>query len=109
MLEQLLKLVAVSAYTAWKNTRDSNCPATRHYYQRMGHPEVGDLVLETSSFGSAPIDQIGRLLAIEPDPLWPEDWSYRIQTLDNREYTWTNAQFIVIPEDRLTHPGNLNK
>ena len=127
-IETLAGLIASCAYVAWTNTLVGNqCPASKHYFQRMHTPEPGDLVVEITNWKANPLDRIGRLVSadLEPPPHMseaeykPEDWDgkpwppytekvHRIVTLDGRNYYWTNADFVVIPESPFENPGRLD-
>jgi hypothetical protein len=122
--EEMLRLVASSAYTAYVNTLSGkNSPAQDFYYKRMSKPVVGDLVVETSSLCfyirncKSLINHIGRLESIksEPYPDWeaeegediPERNIWVIRTLDNRQFEWENCSFVAIPEQPYSHQGKL--
>lgn len=114
-----LDLLAISAYTAWRNTiTGRQSPDQQQYYNRMHNPIIGDLVLEITTFHSHPaIDRIGRLVSVtdEPYPTWANDGEchvrfgtvHTIETLDSRMYKWENCDFVVIPEDVYNHQGKL--
>ena len=115
-LTDLLELIASSAYIAYSHTLNgAGIPAHIRYFERMRHPEVGDLVLESTTMSRASaIDRIGRLKAITLEPLegWddideptPNEKVWTITTMDGREFKWRNADFIVIPEDPFKHQG----
>ena len=110
--KDLYRLIAVCAYRAYSNSLcGSPSPKLAEYYERHVKPELGDLVLETSSVGRRKdfFDSIGRLEKIEQEPFiiedWPEDEETPMETvhylkrLDGSEIRWTNASFIKIPED----------
>ena len=112
-----LELLAAAAYVAWNNVLSGcNSPDQNHYYERMGSPVVGDLVLETTSFRGSASDRIGRLKSItrEPYPDWGDEDEpaqtreiWLIETLDGREFRWENCKFIAIPETPFNHQGKL--
>ena len=116
-LKELLDLLAASAYVAWSNTLCGDpSQVQKAYYERMRKPEIGDLVLEVTTFRRASSsDKIGRLLSIEDEPYpdWEDDepaptrkvWT--IKTLDGRECRWENCDFIVIPEDPFQHQAKI--
>jgi len=118
-VDRLLELLAINAYVAYRNTLIGNpSTATKRYYERVSNPKPGDLVLEITNRGARVIDRIGRLLSVgveNPPPEevseddydeaeWGRPWppyqerTWRIETLDGREFRWWNANFIVIPE-----------
>lgn len=118
ILTEVLDLLAVNAYVAWSNVLSGcNSNAQNHYFEQMENPENGDLVLEITSMGRAEsIDRIGRLISTQRVPIagWededepaPTEQTWTIKTLDGREFTWSNANFIVIPEDSFEHKGRL--
>jgi hypothetical protein len=117
----LWRLIAIGAYTAYSNSLVGNpAPKVREYFERVSHPQVGDVVLEMSTVWrwaahavEAPRKQypeLGVLLRVteepfpaaegeEPDPTVTETVHY-IQPLDGSvpEYRWTNARFIQVPD-----------
>lgn len=102
-VELLLKTVVACAYAACRNSSmEGQCPEMVHYSKRMREPEPGDLVVEVTNWSEDPIDRIGRLLSVDGD-------TYRIKTMDERELSWSNSEFMVIPEDAFDHPGSLLK
>lgn len=119
-INDVVELLAVSAYVAWVNTIGSSTPAQRHYFERMMSPVLGDLILEITTRGRArAIDRIGRLISVTQEPYDYPDWDvsedgpiptrdvWIIETLDNRKFHWENCDFIVIPEDAFNHPGRI--
>ena len=129
LVEKSLHIAACSAYAAYRNTLSgTSSPSQQYYYERMSNPVIGDLVLETSSLTMndiRPIDRIGYLKSVlmTPYPI-PEYWDettdgsweengldsrdvWTIQTLDDREYTWENCRFIVVPEKPYGHQGDI--
>ncbi len=84
-------------------------------FERMSHPEPGDLVYERSSSFMLPpqfpdypaLNKVGHLISIarEPLPNWveydeddpnPGERVIYIRTLDGRTYRWTNADVVAI-------------
>lgn len=118
-INDLVELLAVSAYVAWSNVLSgSNSPQQDSYFKKMQSPVVGDLVLETTSIGRMDaIDRVGRLLSVQRESMkiddWPEDEetptekTWTIETFDDREFTWRNASFIIIPESEFEHKGRI--
>lgn len=121
-LEQVAELLAISAYIAWTNTLCSGRPPNvQMYYERMGKPNVGDLVVETttSKRGVSALDRVGRLISVREETKEVEGWDisvdgpyptylvYTIETLDGREFGWTNCNFVVIPEDPFNHQAKV--
>lgn len=93
----------------------NNCPRVNAIAERARHPQVGDLVFETTHrLGARNADMaatLGVLLAVEDRPLYAaEEWDeategkpcptetvYVLRTLDGRRFTWTNASIIALP------------
>lgn len=119
IIDELLKVCIAGGYQAYKNSLVGNpCPAVRDYFQRVTHPQPGDLVLEITAQNAQPIDRVGRLISVgmenpPPEVLSEEDYDeeewgrpyppyqeqvWRIRTFDGREFRWWNANFIVIPD-----------
>ncbi|MCP4374038.1 MAG: hypothetical protein GY797_38925 [Deltaproteobacteria bacterium] len=119
----LLKFIASSAYATYVNTLSGrNSPAQQFYFERARNPEIGDLVLEVSSFSQylkkseSLINHIGHLVSIKSEPYpdfeveelgedesVPERDIWTIETLDNRFFRWENCDFIVIPATPHDH------
>jgi hypothetical protein len=113
---QLLRLIAINAYAAYKNTLVGDAaPIIKEQFERSTHPDVGDVVLEISTiwrsskhsvdtpFGQFPY--LGKLLRIEYEPFPDDDADstfrekvFYIEPLDGsvKEYRWTNASFIRV-------------
>lgn len=117
VLRKTVKLLANSAYWAYKNTLWSKPEqSAAEYFERVSHPVIGDMVLEITNWNADILDRIGLLVSAEQEPpphmdeasYHPEDWNdrpwppylekvWRIITLDGRDFYWTNAHFIAIP------------
>ncbi len=114
--EDLVYLIAINAYATWTATLIGNAhPSTKALYLRMRNPQIGDLVLETSTIHREPWDPgaLGRLVGVSKE-VWgeAEDWSSGEQpteqvwylepflpTKDGKtEVRWCNADFIAIPD-----------
>ncbi len=119
-LAYLLRMVAINAYVAWSNTLIGNAPPAIHaQFERMKDPQVGDVVLETSTIWKASrytndtpsqFPGLGVLLrtADEPYPIDPDEYAddepvptekvWYVRPLDGSvpEYRWTNASFIRV-------------
>lgn len=115
---RLFRLLAINAYAAYSNTIVGNpAPAIEWQGQRTCEPQVGDVVLETSTVwrwarysDEAPSDQypgIGVLIRVvrEPIPIAEGETDdgatetvHYIRPLDGTvpEYRWTNASFIRV-------------
>lgn len=112
MSEEWLRLIAVNGLmthrallVGWRS------PFTERLYQRITNPRVGDLVLETTSRGSAewPGAALGYLdrVVMEPipscDDCGTED-AYYVRPLSGGQMTrWTNATFIALPDTNDWH------
>lgn len=116
-LDTVLKLLVASVWRAARPCGNSN--HEQGVFNRTHNPRVGDMVMECSNFAARPIDRIGRLIsvgdenppvkAVDPDNYDEAEWgkpyppyleqTWRIQTIDGREFAWTNARFIVVHED----------
>lgn len=79
---------------------------THNIYQRMKHPNLGDLVFEVGTTfwakDDAHLDAVGYLIAKSvAGSLVPQERFTRILTLDGREVPWTNATFFAIPAESV--------
>jgi hypothetical protein len=119
--EEMLVQIGIAGYTAWSNTLVGNqAPRTKAYYERAGKPEIGDLVVESSSLllrlsrGSADMTQhVGILVdhkvetltytpqepEEEPETYQEEAWYVRslLAEDDAEPGRWVNATFVAIP------------
>jgi hypothetical protein len=67
-------------------------PMARHYKARMMRPQIGDMVIEISSFRGDDPDATGRLLMANPDAgVW------QILKFDGGVAHWENAEFVAAP------------
>lgn len=67
-------------------------------YRRSRDPVVGDLVVEISTFGDRDhLDRVGWLVS-------HEDCRFVIRTLDGRELSWENCDFITAPTEHIPTP-----
>lgn len=78
---------------------------THNIYQRMKHPNLGDLVFEVGttfwSNGDAHLDAVGYLVEKGSRcSRTSRESPTRILTLDGREFAWRNATFFAIPAER---------
>lgn len=119
--DRLLYLLALNGWTAWGLAISAHgSPKGREAFDRIRHPQVGDLVLEVStvygwkSKSASPGSALGKLLRIEQEPVsTPEVWEgpepipteqvYYIEPLDGSlaEARWTNARFIALMSESL--------
>jgi hypothetical protein len=80
--------------TGWRlwSTSHNNTPGARRTSEWMRAIAPGNLVLEVSSIRrSTPLDRVGMLVEKR------SSYEYTIRTLDGREMSWENADFIRIP------------
>lgn len=111
-LETLARLVQGATSTAWALALGGTerCLKT---YEHMANPQPGDFVMEQSTalMPSRPaLDGVGELLRvteenrtvaewdIESDGPIPKERVFYIKTFDGREYRWTNASFVKVPD-----------
>jgi hypothetical protein len=126
-MNKVIGLLAMSAYQLWiAMLHGGDVPSHDVMRARMKAPEVGDIVMETSTIGHRIRDhvRIGRLLRVTREPVFtPEKWAEGGGTPDEPipdervvyikplvadvpggEYRWTNADFIVVAEDPWKFP-----
>jgi hypothetical protein len=112
----LLRLLEVSAYNLYLATLVGHpAPSVEQTGRRMRTPQIGDVVLETSTIwrddrlGA----RLGKLVRTAMEPVWTADeWReagedentpiptqrvWYLELPDGREYRWHNASFIAIP------------
>jgi hypothetical protein len=90
-------------------------PRVAEMYERMRHPVIGDVVLETTTVWHKdwPERALGRLTAVGPEPGYPGALMYTIESLyfpDRAPTHWTNATLIALPIDEsayLAPPGRV--
>lgn len=117
---KLLSLLADNAYQSYRNLFSGNMSINQQeIYDRMSNPEIGDLVLETSSFTRThPLNRIGKLISITNEPYDEQDpdgdhisrrdiWT--IERLNGEQFRWENCNFIVIAEDSFDFPRRLDE
>jgi hypothetical protein len=63
------------------------------YRARATRPQIGDTILEVSSFQGADPASCGRLLMANPSR-----GIYRILTFYDQAVTWENAEFVAAPD-----------
>ena len=119
---ELAWLIAHSGHLAHRAAMIGNPPpSTRLIFERMRNPQVGDLVLETSTYYREPWDPgaLGYLDRVGLEPIcseeeWDEEeegpyascptekvWYVRpfVPTIDGKtEVRWHNADFIALPD-----------
>lgn len=76
-------------------------PLYQRLSQRMMHPEVGDLVVETSSLRGYDPDGVGHLRAVEgDDPQYPDIYVVEPLHRPGEQVRWGNATFLAVPTER---------
>ena len=99
-IHDLFSVFEATAYNLWMAALQGRTPATQALYQRMKNPQVGDMVMEITSYRRITKDRrgTGTLIAIEDNEnRFLKKWT--IQTPDGRTCDWTNADVIAIPSD----------
>ena len=96
----LFSVFEATAYNLWMAALQGRTPATQALYQRMRNPQVGDMVMEITSYRLTKKDRrgTGTLIAIEDNEnRFLKKWT--IQTPGGDTCDWTNADVIAIPTD----------
>ena len=110
----LCALLREQVYRVWDlavlNARN---PTALQRFEAMQDVVPGKIVCETSLRVGDPRNSIGLLLEVgqQPRPDWDEaedgpnlgERYWLIRTLDGRDFRWTNAMFVVVPEPAV-HP-----
>ena len=94
----LIRLISEQAYMAWVMSM-CNVPALNKYFNDIGNPRLGDLVMEISTHGIHPPEiRIGYLRRISKHKsIYRKVWT--IETLYNRsQQNFENCKFIRILE-----------
>lgn len=116
---ELVRLLKLSAYTAYHATLVSGPKFTRDLFEELTHPKPGDLVMEITTYrmNRNPLEGIGRLIGEGSAPYfatreeamaagYTEDeklptrhvWDIALEFDDGRLFRWENASFIKIKE-----------
>lgn len=110
---EIIRLLVVNAYHAWNNCLVGDpTPRIAELYKELSNPQVGDMVLETSTFGrKRRTPAIGRLTKVAREPAYPTDeWNesedgpmpldtfWYLTGLDGDEQRWANCTFIKVLE-----------
>lgn len=93
----LARILAVTLDSLWRLALASHAtPFGEALFERMSNPQVGDLVLETTSMHRRPwpYESLGVLKAIDDDV-----WSVQVLVLPSNVCKWSNASFIAAPTD----------
>jgi hypothetical protein len=110
-------ILARTAALAYSGTLTGNrAPYIEARYQRMTHPQVGDLVVELTTARREPFDPscVGWLQDVRDEPVtteeeWladgnalpvPLDRYWYLVTLSGEPARWSNCSFISIPDGR---------
>ena len=96
----LFSVFEATAYNLWMAAIQGQTPATQALFQRMKKPQVGDMVMEITSYRRIKKDRrgTGMLIAIEEsENRFLKKWT--IQTPEGDTCDWTNADVIAIPSD----------
>lgn len=117
------RLIESLIYNLYGATLVGNpAPSVKALHDRMVNPKVGDLVLEVSSIWQEGRTgtRLGRLVKIALEPMYtaeqwygdmeaepeekiPNEHVWYLTLADGREYHWTNAQFVAVPTNLLSH------
>lgn len=119
-LEELARIICRVTDNAYGASLVGNAAAaTRALYDDLNDIRPGRMVVEITSLGMRSyLDNLGTLLRVTDEPvvfsdpnfIWDEKEEGRphptekctyIKTLDGREFRWTNARFIAVPDQRL--------
>lgn len=114
----LMRLLEVTAYNHYLACLVGNpAPRVAAMYQHLTSPQVGDMVLETSTiYDESRVGmRFGRLVRVASEPMYtPEEWAdggsgpdepiphervWYIELADGREFRWVNASFIAVPTE----------
>lgn len=121
-LQRLARTIRNATYNSYCATLIGTAPeCVRRLGERHKELKIGDMVVETSTLGMVgrpDWDGVGYLLRIEWEKVdfgpgaepWdetaegrphPTEKVYYIQTLDDREFRWSNASMISVASERL--------
>lgn len=81
----------------WQFVLGTHEPTRHMLFEKMRQPDVGDLVIETSTIYHKDADKhrIGILLRTEYRKHRGKLWTLKLQ--NGKKYTWENASFITVP------------
>jgi hypothetical protein len=123
--QQVRRLIARLAHDTWETALAAPSPAGRARFDRMQHPQVGDLVVEVSAWLPHRVDVdyvckgVGYLLAVRDEQVWtdeaitealadPADFTDEDRQITSRVWyvqygpapvdvcRWENADFIAV-------------
>jgi hypothetical protein len=118
-LVRIANAIRVSAHALWCSTLRGGALSMDEFWSgELRVLEPGRLVYEASTvhYPARSIDAVGLFLRSAREPVFTlEQWEeggggedpipletvYYIQTLDGREFRWTNATFYAVPENSL--------
>jgi hypothetical protein len=87
--------LVINIYQGYSNALNPSNSGIRawKYYK---NPAVGDMVMEITTIGVPKYnkDRIGILKSVDRSGMR----EYIIETLDGREFSWTNCDFIKVPQ-----------
>ena len=106
----LLQLVAINAYAAYSNVlMAATAPRGKEIFERTSHPEVGDVVLETSTIWKAArhaedtpkqFPNLGVLLRVVDEPIMTQDALDKMHA-DGDYYERAGETLADIPKERV--------
>lgn len=106
---ELIWLLAHATLALWDACLVGNpAPVVQEMYERMRHPQIGDVVLEhgTRWFKDWPERALGRLVDVEKDPLGGHYYFVASLYFEDHLITrWENASFIALPVDETAYLG----
>jgi hypothetical protein len=94
----LLAMLEATAIDLWRATLAATSTETgKRLFARMRNPEVGDTVIETTTYRRITKDRMGfgTLIAKSDGDNCATEWV--IRTPDGQEAKWVNADIIAIP------------
>ncbi len=96
--DALLGLLESTAYNLWMSAIQSQSPNGQRLYRRMKDPQVGDMVMEITSYrryGAVERMGYGKLIEVQDGDIITKKWT--IETPFGKTIDWTNAMIIAIP------------
>jgi len=94
-LEEAARVIWWAGYNAQGNTLSGyQTPRQQRYFDRSSNPQIGDMVIETSSKRHPYAERVGKLISITKDG--SNDPLYEIEVLDGQIIEWGNARFIAV-------------
>lgn len=96
--DTLLDWLESTAYNLWMSAIQSQSQNGQRLYWRMKHPQVGDMVMEITSYRRCPARErkgYGKLIEVVEGTIISKKWT--IETPFGEVTDWTNAMIIAIP------------